>query len=146
MSLRWSEYQHARMLPLIVLHGGAVAGVLVGASGSVWLLGLGLFWVRMFGVTAGYHRYFSHRAFKTSRAGQFMLALLAMSSSQRGVLWWAAHHRGHHKHADAASDLHSPAQYGFWHAHLGWLFDGNGATHYERVKDLSRYPELVILN
>ena len=76
----------------------------------------------MFGVCAGYHRYFSHRAFKTSRAGQFVLACLAQSSAQRGVLWWAANHRWHHLHSDTEQDVHSPARHGFLYAHLGWIF------------------------
>ena len=85
-------------------------------------LGIALYLLRMFGVSAGYHRYFSHRAFKTSRAGQFVLACLAQSSAQRGVLWWAAKHRWHHLHSDTEQDVHSPARHGFVYAHLGWIF------------------------
>ena len=81
-----------------------------------------LYLLRMFGVCAGYHRYFSHRAFKTSRVGQFVLACLAQSSAQRGVLWWAAKHRWHHLHSDTEQDVHSPARHGFVYAHLGWIF------------------------
>jgi len=102
-----------------------------------------LYAVRMFGVTAGYHRYFSHRAFKTSRVGQFLLAFLAQSSSQRGVLWWAAHHRIHHKHADTPADVHSPVREGFWYAHVGWVAcKHTSGTHFDKVRDLAKYPEL----
>ena len=82
---------------------------------------LALLGVRMFFVTAGYHRYFSHRAFKTSRAFQFVIAFMAMSSAQKGVLWWAAHHRHHHRHSDQELDLHSPTLFGFFWSHVGWI-------------------------
>ena len=134
------------MLPLVVLHIGAVLAFFVGGGWQVWVVALVLSWIRMFAVTGGYHRYFSHRTFKTSRVMQFLLAFLAQSSSQRGVLWWAAHHRDHHRYSDEERDVHSPKQHGFFHAHLGWLYDRNGATDYQRVKDLARYPELVVLN
>ena len=100
----------------------------------------------MFGVTAGYHRYFSHRTFKMSRLGQFLLAFLAQSSAQRGALWWAAHHRHHHKHSDEPDDVHSPVQRGFWYSHLGWIFSDNSKTHTDRIKDLMKFPELVWLD
>src|SRR5580698_10230570 len=88
-----------RSIPFFLIHLGAVVGVgILGFSWKGVLLAVALYYVRMFGVTAGYHRYFSHRAFRTSRAGQFLLALLATSSSQKGVIWWASHHRTHHKY------------------------------------------------
>lgn len=102
----------------------------------------GSYLLRMFGVTAGYHRYFSHRSFKLGRVSQFAMAVLAQTSAQKGVLWWAAHHRNHHRHADRPPDVHSPRE-GFWWAHVGWIlsprYDG-----YEprRVADFGRYPEL----
>ena len=67
----------------------------------------------MFVVTATYHRYFSHRAFKTSRAFQFVLALGAQSAAQKGVLWWASHHRWHHS-TRTRPDVHSAKLRGFW--------------------------------
>lgn len=107
------------------------------------VLALTLYYVRMFGVTAGYHRYFSHRSYKTSRLGQFVLALLALSSAQRGVLWWASHHREHHRHSDTPNDVHSPAERGFWWAHLGWvLVHRRSEFRLKNVKDLAQYREL----
>lgn len=101
----------------------------------------------MFGVTAGYHRYFSHRSYKTGRIFQFLLALLAMSSAQKGVLWWAAHHRDHHRFSDTPWDVHSPVRGGFWHSHLLWILDANNdPTDLGKIKDLARFPELVWLN
>ncbi|MCA9562428.1 MAG: acyl-CoA desaturase [Myxococcales bacterium] len=106
-----------------------------------------LYIVHMFAVTAGYHRYFSHRTFKTSRLGQFVLAWLAQSSAQKSVLWWAAHHREHHKRSDTERDIHSPVQKGFVYSHVGWIFDPeHDDTDLNRVKDLARYPELRFLH
>jgi stearoyl-CoA desaturase (delta-9 desaturase) len=97
----------------------------------------------MFGVTAGYHRYFAHRAFKTGRAFQFVLAVLAQSSSQKGVLWWAAHHRHHHRYSDMPEDIHSPARRGFWWSHVGWIVSPRyEATNLSAIKDFARFPEL----
>jgi len=98
--------------------------------------------VRMFGVTAGYHRYFSHRSFKLGRAAQFALACLAQTSGQKGALWWAAHHRHHHRHADNDRDVHSPRR-GFWWAHAGWILsDEYDAYDPARVADFGRFAEL----
>ena len=99
----------------------------------------------MFGVTGVYHRYFAHRTYKTSRVFQFLLAFLAMSSSQKGVLWWASKHRVHHKLSDMDGDPHDSRR-GFWYSHIGWLYDRNEATDYGKIRDMARYPELVFLN
>ncbi|MEX5217937.1 MAG: fatty acid desaturase [Nitrospira sp.] len=111
------------------------------------ILAVASYYLRMFGITAGYHRYFSHRSFKTSRLFQFFLAFLAMTSAQKGVLWWAAHHRHHHRYSDQEPDVHSPSQRGFWSAHVGWMFTKESVrTDFKRVRDLYRYPELRFLN
>ncbi|HEX5632682.1 MAG TPA: acyl-CoA desaturase, partial [Gemmatimonadales bacterium] len=134
-------------LPFILVHLACLAAIWTGVTWRVAILAVALYVARMFGVTAGYHRYFSHRTYRTSRAGQFLLALLAQSSAQRGILWWAAKHRHHHRHSDTELDVHSPRQHGFWYAHLGWIFrKHHDPTDYEGVGDLARYPELVWLN
>jgi stearoyl-CoA desaturase (delta-9 desaturase) len=135
-------------LPFWGVHVAALVGAIyVGWSWSaMWWL-VGGYAVRMFAITAGYHRYFAHRTFKTSRVFQFVLALIAMSSAQRGVLWWASHHRHHHRHSDEPEDVHSPIQRGFWWAHVQWMLGSRHvATDMERVKDFARYPELRFLN
>ena len=103
--------------------------------------------IRMFGVTAGYHRYFSHRTYKLGRVPQFLLAFLAQTSAQKGVLWWASHHRDHHRFSDSEQDPHSPRQHGFWHSHVGWILSA-AHTDYDRngIKDFERFPELRFLS
>lgn len=119
-------------------------------TGITWTaIGLffGLYALRMFAITGGYHRYFSHRTYKMGRVMQFIMGFLAESSAQKGVLWWASHHRHHHTHSDDPDDVHSPKHHGIWYAHVGWLFDPDWAdTDDQRIKDLSRYPELVWLD
>jgi stearoyl-CoA desaturase (delta-9 desaturase) len=105
------------------------------------------YFVRMFVVTAAYHRYFAHRSFKTSRWFQLLLALGAQSAAQKGVLWWASHHRWHHKYSDTPRDVHSAKLRGFWHSHIGWIVGEDwNATDASLVSDLARYPELRFLD
>ena len=103
--------------------------------------------VHMFGITAGYHRCFSHRSFKTNRVVQFVLACLGCTAAQGGPSWWVARHRHHHRTSDTHDDLHSPVSHGFWWSHIGWLLsrDSDG-TDEHAVKDITRYPELRWLN
>jgi stearoyl-CoA desaturase (Delta-9 desaturase) len=138
------KLQLVKSVPFFTIHALAVIGVvLLGWSWSGFALAIGLYYLRMFGVTAGYHRYFSHRTFKTSRVMQFLLAWLAMSSSQKGVLWWASHHRHHHKHSDEPVDVHSVLQDGFFWSHVGWILSSKWeATDESKVKDLTKFPEL----
>ena len=142
------QFDWVRSVPFLLIHVVAIAGaVYVGFSWQLLLLAVAFYFLRMFGVTAGYHRYFSHRTFRTSRAFQFVLALLAQSSAQKGVLWWASHHRLHHKKSDLPGDVHSVKLDGFFWAHVGWIISKeHEETDMARVGDLARYPELVWLN
>lgn len=98
---------------------------------------------RVWGLTAGYHRYFSHRSYKTSRVFQFVLAFLGCSALQKGPIWWAGHHRHHHLHSDTEEDIHSPIIDSFWHSHLGWIFTQTWAeTNWGNMHDFAKYPEL----
>lgn len=134
-------------LPFIIAHLVCFAAIWTGVHMTDVLIAIGLYALRMFGVTAGYHRYFSHKTYKTSRVFQFILAFIAQSSAQRGVLWWAAGHRHHHKFSDTPEDLHSPVQHGFWYSHVGWIFaPENQGTDLSAVPDLAKYPELVWLD
>lgn len=101
----------------------------------------------MFAITGFYHRYFSHRSFQTSRPMQFLFAVIGASSVQRGPLWWAAHHRKHHRHSDTEHDVHSPHHHGFWWSHVGWITSpANFPTDYSQVPDLAKYPELRFID
>ncbi|MCY3741212.1 MAG: acyl-CoA desaturase [Candidatus Poribacteria bacterium] len=137
---------HPRVLPFITVHLACLAILWVDVQPIDWIICGALYVIRMFGITAGFHRYFSHRSFKTSRVFQFILAFLGQSSAQRGVLWWAATHRYHHKHSDTEQDVHSPVQHGFWYSHVLWIFSKRGrSVDYSLIKDFQKYPELVWL-
>ena len=136
-----------RVVPFLAMHAACLFVFVVGFSWVALGVAVGLYVLRMFAITAGYHRYFSHRAFRTSRFGQFCLAAIGASAAQRGPLWWAAHHRHHHEFSDEPEDIHSPTQRGFFWSHVGWVLDrGNFATRLERVKDFSKFPELRFLD
>lgn len=142
-----SKLEWIRIIPYLSLH---VVSLLVFWVGFSWFaLGLCFFsyFIRMFAITGFYHRYFSHRTFKTSRFMQFIFALLGCSAAQKGPLWWAAHHRHHHQYSDQPEDLHSPKQDGFWWSHVGWfLCEKNYLTDFKRIKDYEKFPELFFLN
>jgi stearoyl-CoA desaturase (Delta-9 desaturase) len=132
-----------RVLPFVVLHLACLSVFWVGVSRTAVLVAVALYVVRMFAVTAFYHRYFAHRTFRTSRALQFVFAVIGATSVQRGPLWWAAHHRQHHLYADTELDPHSPNRRGFLWSHVGWFLTPEGfRTRWQRIPDLARYPEL----
>lgn len=141
--LKRKRYDLGAMIPFLLLHASVLLVLTVPFSLSMiaWLAGS--YFLRMFGVTGGYHRYFSHRSFKLNRFWQFCLAFLAQTSGQKGALWWAAHHRDHHLYSDRKEDLHSPVHEGFWWSHLGWILSDE-YDHYDpkRIADLVKYPEL----
>ena len=131
----------------VIVHLVPLAAIWTGVTLTAVVMGVALYVIRMFAITAGYHRYFSHRSFKTSRVVQFLFAVVAMSSAQKSVLWWAALHRHHHRHSDTEEDVHSPVHRSFFYSHVGWIFDvRNERTRREDVPDLDRYPELRFLD
>jgi stearoyl-CoA desaturase (delta-9 desaturase) len=133
-------------LPLLAVHALCAGALFTGVSPLALLVCPGLLFVRLFGVTAGYHRLLAHRAFRCGRVTQFALAWLGASAAQLGPLWWTAQHRLHHRHADRAGDPHSPHQGGLWWAHVGWLLcPRHTRAPLETVPDLLRVPELVWL-
>lgn len=147
MMQRENAFDWVRCIPFILIHMSCLAVFWVGWSWPALSVAVGLYFIRMFAVTGFYHRYFSHRTFRTSRVAQFIFAVLGASAAQRGPLWWAAHHRYHHQHSDEPTDAHSPKQHGFWWAHVGWITSPrNFPTNYGRVRDLAKFPELVFLN
>ncbi len=146
----WAEPNRVdwvRCIPFIILHGGCLAVLWVGWSPVAVWTAIALYFIRMFAVTGMHHRYFSHKTYSTSRVGQFLLAVFAGTAVQRGSLWWAYHHRHHHQHSDDPEDAHSPHVHGFWWSHIGWITSRrNFPTDYAKIKDLAKFPELVLLN
>lgn len=137
----------SRAIPFIVLHLASLSVLWTGWSAFAIGLAVYLYVSRMFYITGFYHRYFSHRTFKTSRVMQFVFGALATTSVQRGPLWWAAHHRVHHRHSDKEHDVHSPVKKGFFWSHIGWMMsDSNMPTDYSKVSDLTKFAELRLLN
>ena len=131
----------------MLVHVACLGAIWTGVTARAIVLCAALYVIRMFAITAGYHRYFSHRSFRTSRWFQFVLALVAQSSTQKGVLWWAACHRHHHRHSDTEADVHSPRLQGFLYAHFLWIFDrAHRAMPPGSVRDLTKFPELIFLN
>lgn len=136
-----------RCLPFLLMHVACLAVFWVGWSWTAVLITLATLFMRVFGLTAFYHRYFSHRSFKTSRWFQFVGAVLGAAALQRGPLWWAAHHRSHHRDADTRRDPHSPLHQGFFWSHMGWFMTREHVATNERlVRDWARYPELRFLD
>jgi stearoyl-CoA desaturase (delta-9 desaturase) len=141
------QVEWARCIPFAILHLMCLGVIWVGVSPVAVGVAVAMYVVRMFAITGFYHRYFSHKTFKTTRAGQFAMALLGATATQRGPLWWASHHRLHHKNSDQPEDVHSPKQHGFWWSHMGWITcKANFPIRWDAVKDLSRYPELRFLD
>lgn len=134
-------------IPFALVHLGCLAAIWTGVTWQALAIGAALYWLRIFGIGAGYHRYFSHRAYKTGRVFQFILAFLAQSSAQNSVLWWAAKHRHHHLHSDTENDVHSAKLRGFFYSHVGWIFDRrHDGTDYVKVADFTGFPELMFLD
>ncbi|WIO74833.1 acyl-CoA desaturase [Porticoccaceae bacterium LTM1] len=142
-----NEIDWLRIVPFILMHLACFSVIWVGWSPVAVVVALFLYGIRMFAITAFYHRYFSHKSFQTSRAVQFIFAVIGAASVQRGPLWWAAHHRNHHANSDEPNDAHSPVQDSFWWSHMGWFLSRKHfETRWQYVKDWSRYPELVFLD
>ncbi len=136
-----------RCIPFVGLHLGCLAVFWVGCSAPAIIAGIILYITRMFAITGFYHRYFSHRSFKTSRFIQFCFAILGTSAVQRGPLWWASYHRHHHKFSDTKMDIHSPLQSGFWKSHMFWFMGkSNFKTKNDLIGDFAKFPELRFLD
>ena len=135
-----------RSAPFLAFHLVPLLALWTGVTWRAVALCVASYLVRMFFITAGYHRYFSHRSFRAPRVVQALLAFGGTTAVQKGPLWWAAHHRDHHRFSDTERDIHTPLQ-GFWHSHIGWIMsDRHTATDLNAVKDLARFPELRFLN
>jgi stearoyl-CoA desaturase (delta-9 desaturase) len=145
----WAPNEHINRrssIPFIALHFVPLLAFVTGVTWRAVWLALALYFIRMVAITGGYHRYFSHRSYRLRRVPQFVLAFVGTTAAQKGPLWWAAHHRAHHKYADTERDIHSPIR-GFWWSHVGWILcDKYNATDSDSIKDFTKYPELVWLD
>jgi len=129
-------------LPFLALHLAPLFAIVTGVSRADLILCGALYFGRMFFITAGYHRYFAHRSYKLARLPQFLMAVGGNTAAQKGPLWWAAHHRDHHRYSDTDRDVHSPIK-GFWWSHVGWILsDRYKTTELDGIRDFARYPEL----
>ena len=143
----WDEIDWRATVQVVLLHLACLFAFWTGVSWIAIFVCFACYTIRMFGVSAGYHRYFAHRSYSTGRIFQLFLGILATMSYGRGPLWWAAHHRYHHKQSDTKDDIHSPFQNGFFYSHVGWiLLVKNRATDGKRVQNLLKFPELVWLD
>lgn len=130
-----------------LVHLAAFAAFFVGWSWTALAVAFGFYFIRMFAITAFYHRYFSHRSYKTSRFAQFIFAIMGASACQQGPIWWAANHRHHHRYSDQVEDIHSPIQESFFQSHIGWIIDQQDQpTKTELVPDLMKFPELRLID
>jgi stearoyl-CoA desaturase (delta-9 desaturase) len=142
-----TDIMYPSAIPFVLVHLACVAALWTGVTYDALVLCFLLYWLRIFAIGAGYHRYFSHRAYRTGRAFQFALAVLSQSTAQKSVLWWASKHRHHHLHSDTETDVHSPRHQGFVYSHLGWIFSRkNDVADLVKVADFARYPELMWLH
>lgn len=144
---RLKDVDWIRSIPFFGMHLACFGVLWVGWSWIAAAVCAALYLFRMFAVTGFYHRYFSHRTFKTSRLGQFCFGVMGTAAVQKGPLWWAGHHRHHHQHSDREEDLHSPHQDGFYWSHMGWVTSRSCfPTNLKNVPDLARFPELRFLD
>ncbi len=152
--LQAEKYQRApdekvdfvKSIPFILVHVAPFGLLWTGVHLRDIVLCFALYYARMFFITAGFHRYFSHRAYKLGRVMQFIMAFGGTTSVQKGVLWWAGHHRHHHKFSDMPEDIHSPKR-GFWWSHMNWILCTKyEETPFHQIKDFAKYPELRFLN
>ncbi len=133
-------------IPFALVHLAPLAMIWTGVTWRDVILCACLYQLRMFFITAGYHRYFAHHSYKMPRFWQFVMAFGGTTAAQKGPLWWAALHRDHHRDADTPDDIHSPLK-GFWWSHVEWILcDKYGDTRFDRIADFARFPELRWLN
>lgn len=136
-----------RVIPFILIHLACFLVIWVGFSWIAFFTALILYWIRGVSISAFYHRYFSHRAFETSRISQFIFGVFGASATQKGPLWWASFHRNHHQYSDKEEDAHSPVVHGFFWSHVGWFLSKKHYYHNPKnITDLARFPELVLLD
>ena len=122
------DIMYPSSIAFILVHLACFGAIWSGITWQAVVICVVLYWARIFAIGAGYHRYFSHRAYSTGRAFQFLLAVMCQSTAQKSVLWWASKHRHHHLYSDTERDVHSPRHKGFIYSHVGWIFSRRSRT------------------
>lgn len=143
----WSLEYWIGLIGFTLIQVGALIGIFF-VPADVFSVSLAIFFyiIRMFGITGGFHRYFAHRSYKTSRVFQFILGILGTFAAQRGPIWWASHHRIHHRYSDQKQDVHSPSN-GLFQSHIGWIFmEKNLNIDWKYANDWKKFPELIIID
>jgi stearoyl-CoA desaturase (delta-9 desaturase) len=131
----------------LFMHLACLLVIWTGVSVVAVSVCLTLYVVRMFAITAGFHRLFAHRSYKTGRIFQFLIAFAGTASYQKGPLWWSAHHRRHHLHTDTERDPHSPITRTLWESHVGWFLTRESqATDRKLISNLLKYRDLRLLD
>ena len=129
-------------LAFFAVHLLPFLAIFTGVTWTAVILCISLYFIRMFALTGGYHRYFAHKSYRMNRFWQFVMAYLGTTAAQKGPLWWAAHHRNHHRYSDTELDIHSPRR-GFWWSHVGWILcDKYNETQTGMIRDFAKYPEI----
>ena len=143
----FDDVMYPSSIAFVLVHLACFGAVWTGITLQAIAMCVALYWARIFAIGAGYHRYFSHRSYSTSRAFQFLLAVHAQTTAQKSVLWWAPKHRHHHMYSDTELDVHSPRHKGFIYSHLGWIFARrHDSTDLVKIADFACYPELMWLH
>src|SRR6266576_7266385 len=131
----------------LFMHVACLLVIWTGVSAVAVVTCLALYVVRMFAITAGFHRLFAHRTYTTGRVFGFLMAFAGTAAYQKGPLWWSSHHRRHHLYADTENDLHSPLTRTLWRSQVGWFLSSESLpTDARLIPNLIRYPELRFLD
>jgi stearoyl-CoA desaturase (delta-9 desaturase) len=131
----------------LFMHVACLLAIWTGVSTVAVVVALSLYVVRMFAITAGFHRLFAHRTYRTGRVFQFLIAFTGTAAYQKGPLWWSAHHRSHHLHADTENDPHSPLASTLWRSHVGWFLSRDSQTTDRKlISNLIKYRDLRFLD
>ena len=151
------SWEQTALLLFVVLPFVAVlaSGFLLWGHGIGWsdvVIATVMYFTAGFGVTVGFHRYFTHGSFKANRGLRIGLAIAGSLAVEGPVIRWVADHRRHHAFSDRDGDPHSPHRYGegfvpmlkgLWHAHIGWLFDSEQTSLEKFAPDLLADPDVA---
>ena len=141
------QLDYSICVQFLLMHLACLLVIWTGVSTVAVVVCIALYVLRMFAITAGFHRFFAHRTYRTSRFFQFVLAFLGTTAYQKGPLWWSAHHRHHHLHADTEQDIHSPLTHSWWRSHVGWFLSrGSQTTDETLIPNLIKYRDLRFLD